>query len=250
MKVVFTSDTHGKHRDLVVPPGDMLIHCGDMSMVGEYRTLSDFNAWMGEQPHEFKVVIGGNHDRCLEPGGPETEKRVSHHVRQWYSPADVPAREDALKLFTNFTYLEDSGVELGGLKIWGSPWTPIFNSDFWRFHTKSSMERLLKWQDIPENLDILITHGPPNHILDFTLEKDNAGDHELCYRVRSGLLRKPRVHAFGHIHEDYGCVTLLDRDNPKYHTHFINAAFLDRMYKPVNPPWVWDTELDTITNAR
>jgi hypothetical protein len=89
-----------------VPDGDILIHAGDFMTYGNApREIIDFNAWLGRQPHPNKIVIAGNHDRLFE----------SH---------PNPARA----LVTNGIYLEDSGVELEGLKFWGSPVQPPFNN--------------------------------------------------------------------------------------------------------------------------
>jgi predicted phosphohydrolase len=203
------SDTHGYHRDVDVPDGDLLIHAGDFTMFGEVDAVRDFNTWLGTLPHSHKVVIAGNHDLTFE--------RTPNLVKP---------------LITNATYLENSGVEINGIKIWGSPMTPIFNSDFWVFHTKSPEERQALWATIPQYLDILITHGPPQHNLDLTLEGDFAGDQMLAQAV---LYKMPKIHVFGHIHEGYGT-----RSTPT--TKSFNAAILDRVYRIKNKPWVIDYE--------
>lgn len=204
MKVILISDTHGYHRDVVVPEGDLLVHAGDWSMTGEDEIIKDFADWLGEQPHKHKIVIAGNHDRSVE-FFPET-----------YIPR---IREHA-------TYLDCSGCEFDKKTFWGSPWTPFFHSDYWRFHTTTKEQRKKMWANIPDNLDLLITHGPPNRVLDKTLEGDYAGDIELLLEI---AVKVPRFHVFGHIHEGYG-------QRKEGSTTFINASLLNSQYALVNKP--------------
>lgn len=64
------SDTHGFHRDVVIPDGDVLVHAGDITMNGEVETILDFVRWLVELPHAHKVIVPGNHDRCLDHAYP------------------------------------------------------------------------------------------------------------------------------------------------------------------------------------
>lgn len=217
-RLILLSDTHERHEEVRVPDGDILIYAGDMTMHGEFQELSRFNKWMGALPHKHKIVIAGNHDRTLE-----------------LQPAL------ARPLLDNVTYIQDELVEVEGIKIYGSPWTPIFHSGYWRFHTKSDEERKLRWSMIPEGLDVLVTHGPPRGILDGTLEGDEAGDLQLFEAVQRA---RPRIHVFGHIHEDYGhCTggTLAALKEDKL-TDFYNASVVDRRYQVRNAPWVLEVE--------
>lgn len=105
VRIVCISDTHGQHAKVSVPDGDLLIHAGDFMAFGDSpKEVVDFNQWLGKQPHRYKVVIAGNHDWMFE-----------RHP--------IAARE----LLGNATYLENSGTELAGLRIWGSPVQPEFN---------------------------------------------------------------------------------------------------------------------------
>ena len=63
MRIVCISDTHELHRELDVPPGDMLIHAGDFTVFSERPSIvRDFDEWLGELPHRHKIVVPGNHD--------------------------------------------------------------------------------------------------------------------------------------------------------------------------------------------
>lgn len=212
MRIILISDTHERHDEVKVPDGDILIHAGDFTMHGEFRQIARFNKWMGKLPHKHKLVIAGNHDRTLE-----------------LQP------ELAEPLLTNVTYLRDRMVEVEGIKIYGSPWTPFFHSDYWRFHTKTDTERVQLWDKIPEGLDILVTHGPPKYVLDGTLEGDYAGDRQLYEAVHRV---KPKIHVFGHIHEDYGHEIATGGD-----INFYNASVVDRLYQVRNEPWVLEVSV-------
>jgi predicted phosphodiesterase len=106
MRIVLVSDTHGLHRELTVPAGDLLIHAGDFTMSSKPDWIyHHFDIWLGELPHRYKVCIPGNHDYLLE----DPEERT---------------------VITNATLLVDSGVKVEGLKIWGAPVTPLYGGAF------------------------------------------------------------------------------------------------------------------------
>ena len=202
-RLVLISDTHSQHRQVSVPDGDILIHAGDITDHGELEVVRDFNDWLGGLPHPHKLVIAGNHDFCFER---------------------LPAESAAL--LTNATYLLDSGVKVAGLAIYGSPWQPWFYD--WAFNLQRGPEIRAKWDLIPANTDVLITHGPPAGHGDLTLQGDRAG----CVDLLDALGRvRPKVHVFGHIHEGYGQTTV----GP---TLCVNASTCDAEYRAVNPPVV------------
>lgn len=142
MKLVCISDTHSLHRRLQsIPDGDVLIHAGDCLGQGTLENIEDFNDWLGSLPHRHKIVIAGNHDWAFQ---------------------ETP--ELARQALTSAIYLEDSGVEIEGVRFWGSPWTPIFMN--WAFMLGRGEPLYEKWQLIPDDTDVLITHGPPQGIGD------------------------------------------------------------------------------------
>lgn len=201
MKLIAISDTHGEHRSLEIPDGDVLIHAGDLTRHGSLEDVQEFNDFLGTLPHPHKIVIAGNHDFCFEK--------------------DRAACEEIL---TNCIYLQDQEVVVDGVKFYGSPWQPWFYD--WAFNLERGAEIRSKWELIPEDTDVLITHGPPYGIGDLTAQGDSAGCQGLLEVVKK---IKPAFHIFGHIHEAYG----VTNDGA---TTFVNASVCDQLYRPVNPP--------------
>jgi predicted phosphohydrolase len=179
VRIVAVADTHLFHHELVVPSGDVLVHAGDMCRGGSVEELIEALDWMASLPHETKIVVAGNHDTCLEET-PEVARRAF----------------DGRAIL----YLEDAGVEVRGLRVWGSPWQPEYNG--WAFNLPRGAALAGKWSRIPEGLDLLVTHGPPRGIGDrSSVGEERSGCADLRVRVAAA---RPRVHLFGHIHEDGG----------------------------------------------
>lgn len=200
------SDTHGMHEQLHLPGGDILIHAGD---VGEskYGTLN-FIRWFDEQDYDLKVFIAGNHDYYIEAPDKEFTEVVN-------SAKSV-------------IYLQDDFLHFNDIKIWGSPWSR--NLPGWAFQLSDSKAEEF-WKTLPNDIDILITHGPANCYGDLLMyprpgESANCGCRFLYNRVEE---IKPKYHISGHIHEAYG-----QRTNGS--TRFINASSVDIRYRVVNPP--------------
>jgi Icc-related predicted phosphoesterase len=177
MRIVTVADTHLRHRELHVPEGDVFVHAGDLCRSGHLRELAIALDWIAELPHRRKVVVAGNHD--------------------W---AFVRERRQALALLdAGVDYLEDTGVEIGGVQFWGSPWQPEFCG--WAFNLPRGPALAERWALVPDGADVLVTHGPPRRIGDLTGDGRREGCDDLLARVREV---NPRLHVFGHIHEDTG----------------------------------------------
>jgi len=203
MQIVCISDTHGQHRNINVPAGDVLVHAGDITRVGVLHEIKDFLDWYSALPHRYKIFIAGNHDKGFEY---EKEKIIEI----------IPS---------NLIYLEDSGVQIEHLYFWGSPYTPKFFN--WSFGKNRGEEIQTYWQKIPLYTDILITHGPPKKILDTTYKGHNVGCADLMNAIHT--LPELKLHVFGHIHEAYGM-------HVENNCTFINASVLDRKYKKYAEP--------------
>ncbi|MBI1852313.1 MAG: metallophosphatase domain-containing protein [Planctomycetes bacterium] len=201
MTLVAISDTHGMHESIALPPGDVFIHAGDLTRSGRIEEVVEFNRWLGSLPYRHRIVIAGNHDFCFE--------------------RDAEACRRAL---THATYLQDQSAVVEGIRIYGSPWQPWFYD--WAFNLRRGAEIKQKWDLIPMDTDVLLTHGPPAGFGDLTIAKERVGCADLLEAVRRV---KPELHVFGHIHEGYGTF-------PGDVTTFLNASVCDVAYRPVNPP--------------
>lgn len=180
--------------------GDLLIHAGDMTHLGRKGEVEDFADWFGLRPHPEKIVIGGNHDQWIEEHPEQTRE-----------------------ILPDATYLQDGSRRVQGLTVWGSPWTPRFFD--WSFMLPRGEPLAAKWAQIPEDVDILVTHGPPRGILDET----HTGIHAGCDDLRERVFElEPALHVFGHIHEARGRIE-------RGETTFINASSPDGQ-----PPFVFD----------
>lgn len=226
MRIIATSDIHG-YEPYFSDWGEVIVIAGDLTAFGRRDDLAKFSRWILREAKQRRsiVFIAGNHDWIFQ-----TDRRRDAQ-QPLCSPKDIAALESAKADWLeagNIHYLEDSGVEIDGVKFWGSPWTPMFYN--WAFMHED--ERLAEyWAKIPTDTDVLITHGGPHGILDQTRSWTRAGSETLYKRVLLSDLA-PKVHIFGHIHEAYGSREL---GAPKT-VRFYNVAYCDLDYEPVQPP--------------
>ena len=221
-RLTFISDTHTKHEKLngFLPGGDLLLCAGDISSRGSITELENFFKWFdGIDNYDTKVFIVGNHDFGFQD---ENEKV-----------------KGLLTGYKTIDYLQDERMDLFDeedqqLVIYGSPWQPEFNN--WAFNLPRGEKIKEKWDLIPNDVDILITHGPPFSKLDYVPYNNiNVGCEELLLKVQQ---IKPKIHLFGHIHEGSGYV--FDGN-----THYINAAVLNGRYEFRNKPITVDFDFET-----
>ena len=157
MKITCISDTHNQHSH--IPPdwlegGDVLVHAGDVSGRGSLKEVEAFMEWFNELPYTHKIFIAGNHDF-------------------WFEKVSTFAVNEMLaEKYPNITYLNDSGVEIDGVKFWGSPVQPWFYD--WAFN-RVGTDICRHWDMIPLDIDVLVTHGPMKGILDMTLRGVSTG---------------------------------------------------------------------------
>ncbi len=205
MRIICLSDTHGLHAQIEVPEGDILVHGGDLTRRGMLEELGAAADWLRSLPHRHKLVIGGNHDFCLEQ-----------------------QPEKARLLLDGLTYLEDDSCDCEGLKIYGSPWQPWFHD--WAFNLRRGEPLRKVWAKIPNDADIVVTHGPPQGILDRCYDGREVGCQDLLERLEAV---QPRLHVFGHIHEAYGQKQVGE-------TLYVNASSCTLRYQAIQKPIVID----------
>lgn len=216
VRIVTIADTHDHHDAIVVPDGDILVHAGDLTMLGGKKEIKKCFEWINALPHKYKIVVAGNHDLNLSPDTP-----MYHDLNMKQLVQSYPA----------ITYLCDTAtiikIKDRVLKIWGSPYTVEFND--WVFQYPAG-ER--SWDNIPEDVDIVVTHMPPYGILD-TIENDRGDFSGGCKQLRDRILTivKPRLHIFGHLHCDGGREVMVND------TTFVNAAigYKDEWYPGETP---------------
>jgi Icc-related predicted phosphoesterase len=204
MRIVAISDIHGRLPKL--PDADLCILAGDLCPTRDHSIEfqsewldTDFRLWLENIPARKIIGIAGNHDFVFEQ-------------RSDLVPRDLP-----------WICLQDSGIEFEGLRLWGTPWTPMFFN--WAF-MESERELETRFADIPDGLDILISHGPPWGVGDKNIEGGLCGSRALKCRVE---LTKPRFCVFGHIHEGRGEYIL-------HETRCLNVSHLDHRYRPYQNP--------------
>ena len=225
-KILCISDTHGKHSQIPLEwleDADIIIHAGDISNVGGLTEIEYFCEWFSSlSQYKHKIFIAGNHDFGFETKPIEATQIV--------------------RKYPNITYLEDSMVEVEGLKIYGTPWQPEFFD--WAFNVKRGSDLAEKWSEVPSNVDILITHGPAYGMVDWVpprknhggefrkfIDGGNVGCEDLLDAVTTRI--KPKYLISGHIHCAYGEMV---RDN----INFINASTLNEQYMVTNPPIIFE----------
>jgi Icc-related predicted phosphoesterase len=208
-RIVATADLHGNTPE--IPPCDVLLIAGDVCPVSDHRL--DFQRWwletvlapwLASLDAGTVVGIAGNHDFIAE-ADPALIRRLP------------------------WTYLCDESTTIGGLRIHGAPWTPTFNQWAFMRHDVALAER---WAQIPADVDVLITHGPPFERGDLVVDGRHAGSTTLLERLDE--LDRLRLHVFGHIHEGHG-----SRDQLRGAT-LANVSYVDFRYRPAQPPVVFD----------
>lgn len=195
MKLVALSDTHNRHRFVdEIPGGDVLIHAGDITVNGKTSALKDFIDWFSQFPHEHKIVIAGNHDFCIQNA---------------MDPGTIFEG-------TGITYLEYDSVIIEGVKFYGCPYSNTFDG-----YAFSELEEV----PIPEDTDVLITHGPPKGELDYVKFTGHVGSKKIK-EVANKLDLK--AHIFGHIHGTENVSS----------GKFFNVSLTDEYYRICKEPTV------------
>lgn len=218
MRLVLLSDTHCRLRKITIPSGDLLLHSGDLTFKGDIQEISQELRELGRIAKNFKhgcIFTCGNHD-FLGEHNPSLMKQMA--------------------IDEGLVYLDHSSVQIEGLNIFGSAYTPEFCN--WAFNVLRGPALAQKWAQIPDDTNFLITHGPPMGILDPVqrfnkrtgeIEIEHVGCQDLYNRIQE--LKQLKLHVFGHIHSGYGQVKIGD-------VIHVNASVCTEEYKPINKPIV------------
>uniref|UniRef100_A0A8C2GBL4 Metallophosphoesterase domain containing 2b n=2 Tax=Cyprinus carpio TaxID=7962 RepID=A0A8C2GBL4_CYPCA len=210
-RFVCVSDTHSRTDGIQMPFGDVLLHTGDFTELGLPSEVKKFNDWLGSLPYEFKVVIAGNHELTFDKDFIAELMKQDYYRFPSVSKLKTEEFDDVQSFLTNCV-------------------TPWFNG--WGFNLPRGQSLLDKWNQIPEDVDILMTHGPPLGFRDWVpKELQRVGCVELLNTVQKRV--RPKLHAYGGIHEGYGIMT-------DGYTTFINSSTCTVSFQPTNPPIIFD----------
>ncbi|CAK0837215.1 unnamed protein product [Prorocentrum cordatum] len=235
LRVVIISDTHSRHRELTVPPGDLLVVAGDFTKSGTRQEVEDFALWLDGLQFQEKVVVAGNHEVTFDPGYYEARGHAFHKGPERVDAAEV---KRLVSSRPGLRYLENGRVslEFGGQRppvcVFGSPCqAATYGEHTMAAFTCSKEDEEGDWAPLLAQgrsgppVDILVTHGPPYGIGDLSTDgcpdgsrASPGGSRPLLRAVRE---MRPVLHAFGHMHEGYGAST----DGL---TLFVNGAMCER----------------------
>ena len=210
------ADLHGHYPSL--SGGDLLIIAGDLTARDDIEGWSAFDIWLQNQPYKHKIVVCGNHDMSAQV---------------------TPEIGETLEKSEGVKYLCDSGTEVEGFKIWGTPWT-LFSERLnlrCRGFTGTEEELKEKFDLIPDDINILVSHGPAKGILDRTTSGEEIGSVgllEVLTRVQ------PFLHVFGHVHEGYGYYKGTFKTEAGEElgvVHCLNSSYVNEKYEVINEPF-------------
>lgn len=216
MRLVLLSDTHCQLSKIEVPEGDLLIHAGDATYRGTVQEISKFNEDLGKIKDKFKhgiLFTPGNHD-----WGYEKDSNLFKSIT------------------TNAKVLIHESIEIEGIRFFLSPYQPAFCN--WAYNVPRGEALAEKWSQIPDNTNVLVTHGPPMGILDpverfngqkCEWETEHVGCEDLYNKIQQ--LGQLKLHVFGHIHLGYGMLKV-------GRLTYANASVCTEEYKPINKPIV------------
>lgn len=223
--IVATSDLHGYLPEPgVIEECDILLLAGDLCPVWDHTRQfqaswlrTTFSDWLRAQPAKHIVGIGGNHDFVLS----------GHKQKLGY---ELP-----------WIYLNNESVDVGGLKIWGSPLSNRLGN--WA-SMKPEPALADVWRSIPRDIDILMIHGPAYRTGDQAgmtyqrrvdhegniadgWEPNHIGSPSLANQLYYDEWPNLKAFVFGHCHEGYGT-----------YGKYYNVSRTDVQYNPINPPVV------------
>lgn len=218
MKITALSDTHGRHKQVELIGGDILIHAGDIEATCE-TSLTNFLEWFSRQDYKHKIFIGGNHDFYLQEQPRHSEEIVENYGVHYLNMEEVYIPCDK-ELDWVYSHKDEIPYNNDFLRIYGTPWSKEFNG--WAF-MKTIEELRNEYKAIPKGVDIIVTHAPPYHSeLGIAPNGENVGVKGLPYA---------KFYICGHIHRGYGI-----KYDKKYDNTTINCAVLDENYRVNNQP--------------
>jgi Icc-related predicted phosphoesterase len=246
MRITHISDTHNKHNQLngKLPGGQLLIHSGDFTSIGRKHEVEGFIKWFAKQNYTHKVFIAGNHDLVMQSERLYEAKSAYFEKKAYDMPGAEGKPEWLVELLGNLPdsvyYLENSSIKLEGINIWGSPYSPSFGYG-WAFNKDRGNDIAQYWNEIPMDIDIVITHTPIYGYNDRTSNTNqNVGCADLYHRLKEV---QPHLHFCGHIHEAYGWKTM--GLTSWYDLQTFNGCSCNLRYEAENAPISFDYNFES-----
>lgn len=224
MKICALSDLHGTLLPVSeFSPCNVVFICGDISPLNIQANDKKMKKWLSETfkpwcealPCNKVFFIAGNHDWiCL---------RNPDFMFSVFSPDD----KVTYLCHGRASFTTEDGKEYS---IFGTPYCKLFGN--WAF-MKSDSELTRLYSEIPENLDILLTHDQPYGYGDILMDNVvwNTGDHIGNKPLAKVIIEKrPRFQFNGHLHScDHNLIEIGD-------THHYNVSLKNERYEPVYKP--------------
>ena len=172
-KFCMVSDFHGQYKQVVSLSqrgSSILLVAGDITKNGTLGEIHDFNEFVGTLAFEYIIVTPGHTDIALQN-------------------ATI-----VKNILTNCICLIDEYVEIDGKKIYGTPWIYEEKGAFTSLDRDFLEER---WNLIPRDTYILLTHSPSYEVQDLDSNGNSIGDKGLLNAMKEV---QPRYHVHGHAH--------------------------------------------------
>ena len=219
------SDLHGYLPE--IDKCDLVLICGDIVSLRSQRYPKSckkwytrvFQPWIDSLPCDKVLFIPGNHEVGVEGHDDEYKKLFG------------PYKKATILIHEPYEYLSDDGILY---KIFGTPYCKVFGN--WAYMRPNS-DLKEKFSEIPEGLDILLTHDVAYGYADQSLQDIGYGteEHFGTVELRDAILeKKPKYHFSGHIHTaDHNLIMIGD-------TKHYNVSYIDEKYNPAFKPLYLD----------
>jgi Icc-related predicted phosphoesterase len=246
-KICAISDIHGHLPE--IPECDILCICGDIIPLYIQRGFAQSIAWLSgpfqkwalEAPCKHVVMVWGNHDfigerldkyGCKEP----------NEEYQWLlgmNPKQVCEFLFKCDEDNKIHLLLDTEEVIDGIKFYGTSWCPSLRN--WAFYGDSETLKE-KFNQIPSDFDVLLTHCPPKYGQQgIVLQTNwNFGKDFGCEELQEALVQKTMLRSdvcwvlSGHIHSG----------NHNWETRgplvYRNVSIMDEDYEPAYSPLLFN----------